>query len=49
MKGVMPVLERRYRETDSASVSGRRSRKYMSIHTCTACDGQEIATQKHWR
>ena len=40
-EGVIPVLERRYRETDSASVR-KEIEKYMSIHTCSACKGRRL-------
>ncbi|MEM7052750.1 MAG: excinuclease ABC subunit UvrA [Acidobacteriota bacterium] len=40
-EGVVPTLERRYRETDSAGVR-TEIEKYMSVHTCTACDGRRL-------
>jgi excinuclease ABC subunit A len=40
-EGVLPVLERRHRETDSASVR-QEIEKYMSVHTCTACRGRRL-------
>ncbi len=40
-EGVIPVLERRYRETDSAGVR-QEIEKYMSVHRCTACQGRRL-------
>jgi len=40
-EGVVPVLERRYRETDSAAVR-QEIEKYMSMHTCSACNGRRL-------
>ena len=40
-EGVIPVLERRYRETESASVR-QEIEKYMSTHTCAACQGRRL-------
>ena len=40
-EGVIPVLARRHRETDSASVR-QEIEKYMSVHTCTSCDGRRL-------
>ncbi len=40
-EGVIPVLERRHRETESASVR-REIEKYMSVHTCSACEGRRL-------
>ncbi len=40
-EGVIPVLERRYKETDSASVHNE-IQKYMSVHTCPACQGRRL-------
>ena len=40
-EGVVPLLERRYRETDSASMR-TEIEKYMSIHTCPQCQGRRL-------
>ena len=40
-EGVIPRLERRYRETDSASVRSEIE-KYMSVHPCAACGGRRL-------
>jgi excinuclease ABC subunit A len=40
-EGIVPLLERRYRDTDSASVRNEID-KYMSVHTCPACDGRRL-------
>ena len=40
-EGVMPMLERRYRETESVAVRGEIE-KYMSISRCSACDGRRL-------
>jgi excinuclease ABC subunit A len=40
-EGVIPRLERRYRETDSAMVRGEIER-YMSVRTCDACQGKRL-------
>ena len=40
-EGVIPVLERRYRETESVSVR-QEIEKYMSVHTCAACNGRRL-------
>jgi len=40
-EGVIPVLERRYRETDSAAVH-QEIQKYMSVHTCHDCEGRRL-------
>jgi excinuclease ABC subunit A len=39
--GIIPNLERRYRETDSRIVREELS-KYISQKSCTACDGQRL-------
>lgn len=40
-EGVLPNLERRYRETDSRMVLEELS-KYLSIQPCPACDGSRL-------
>ncbi len=40
-EGVIPRLERRYRETDSAAVRSEIE-KYMSIRGCPACEGRRL-------
>jgi excinuclease ABC subunit A len=40
-EGVVPMLERRYKETDS-SVVRAEIEKYMSVHTCPACQGRRL-------
>ncbi len=40
-EGILPLLERRYRDTDSAGVRAEIE-KYMAIHTCPDCDGRRL-------
>jgi len=40
-EGVVPMLERRYKETDSAVVRGEIE-KYMSVRTCPDCHGRRL-------
>jgi len=40
-EGVLPVLDRRYRETSSAGVRAEIE-KYMSVHDCTDCSGRRL-------
>jgi len=40
-EGVIPALEKRYRETESARVRSEIE-KYMSIHTCPRCEGRRL-------
>ncbi|KAB2959112.1 MAG: excinuclease ABC subunit UvrA [Thermoanaerobaculia bacterium] len=40
-EGILPMLERRYRETDSALVRGEIE-KYMSIQVCPDCRGRRL-------
>ena len=40
-EGVLPNLERRYRETESAAVREELA-KYISDHPCPACEGQRL-------
>jgi excinuclease ABC subunit A len=43
-EGVIPHLERRYRETESASVR-EEIRRYMSRRTCRACGGKRLRVE----
>src|SRR5436190_641207 len=43
-EGVMPMLERRYKETDSAVVRGEIE-KYMSVHPCPDCKGRRLRSE----
>jgi excinuclease ABC subunit A len=40
-EGIIPTLERRYRDTDSAAVR-TEIEKYMTMHTCPECDGRRL-------
>jgi excinuclease ABC subunit A len=40
-EGILPMLERRYRETDSQLVRGEIE-KYMSVQPCDACHGRRL-------
>jgi excinuclease ABC subunit A len=40
-EGVVPMLERRHRETDSAAIRAEIE-KYMSVHRCPTCDGRRL-------
>ncbi|HVT58690.1 MAG TPA: excinuclease ABC subunit UvrA [Thermoanaerobaculia bacterium] len=40
-EGVVPMLERRYKETDSATIR-TEIEKYMSVHSCPACGGRRL-------
>jgi excinuclease ABC subunit A len=40
-EGLIPMLERRYKETDSATVRGEIE-KYMSVHPCPSCHGRRL-------
>ncbi|HLF57546.1 MAG TPA: excinuclease ABC subunit UvrA [Thermoanaerobaculia bacterium] len=40
-EGILPMLERRYRETDSAMVRGEIE-KYMSVRVCHDCHGRRL-------
>lgn len=40
-EGVVPLLDRRYRDTESARVRSEIE-QYMSIHTCPTCDGRRL-------
>ncbi|MEM7482630.1 MAG: excinuclease ABC subunit UvrA [Acidobacteriota bacterium] len=40
-EGILPRLERRYRETDSAHVRASIE-KFMSVHTCPDCAGRRL-------
>ncbi|MFP6705552.1 MAG: excinuclease ABC subunit UvrA [Alphaproteobacteria bacterium] len=43
-EGVIPNMERRYRETDSAWVREELER-YQNVTTCEACDGHRLKTE----
>ncbi|HEY3492603.1 MAG TPA: excinuclease ABC subunit UvrA, partial [Solirubrobacterales bacterium] len=40
-EGVIPMLERRYKETDSATIR-TEIEKYMSVNPCPACNGRRL-------
>ncbi|HWN44953.1 MAG TPA: excinuclease ABC subunit A, partial [Thermoanaerobaculia bacterium] len=40
-EGVIPMLERRHKETDSATIRSEIE-KYMSVHPCLACNGRRL-------
>jgi excinuclease ABC subunit A len=40
-EGVIPLLERRYKETDSQTVR-TEIEKYMSMHSCAECQGRRL-------
>ncbi|MDH3745834.1 MAG: excinuclease ABC subunit UvrA [Acidobacteriota bacterium] len=40
-EGILPLLERRYRETESVGVRNEIE-KYMAIHSCPACEGRRL-------
>ncbi len=40
-EGVVPMLDRRYKETDSATIRGEIE-KYMSVHPCPTCEGRRL-------
>ena len=40
-EGIIPLLSRRHRETDSATVRGEIER-YMSVQVCPGCDGHRL-------
>ncbi|MFL6293000.1 MAG: excinuclease ABC subunit UvrA [Thermoanaerobaculia bacterium] len=40
-EGVIPMLERRHKETDSPAIRAEIE-KYMSIHPCLACNGRRL-------
>ncbi|HWM90828.1 MAG TPA: excinuclease ABC subunit UvrA [Thermoanaerobaculia bacterium] len=40
-EGVIPMLERRHKETDSATIRAEIE-KYMSVHPCLACNGRRL-------
>ncbi len=43
-EGVLPNLERRYRETDSQMVRDELS-KYLSVQPCPSCEGSRLRTE----
>ncbi len=40
-EGVVPMLERRHKETDSAAIHAEIE-KYMSVHVCPSCQGRRL-------
>ena len=40
-EGVVPMLERRYKETDSPGIRAEIE-KYMSVHPCPGCNGRRL-------
>src|SRR5436309_9183958 len=40
-EGVIPMLERRYKDTDSPTIRAEIE-KYMSVHPCPACGGRRL-------
>lgn len=40
-EGVVPMLDRRYKETDSPGIR-TEIEKYMSVHPCPTCDGRRL-------
>jgi len=40
-EGVIPMLARRYKETDSATIRAEIE-KYMSVHPCPTCEGRRL-------
>ena len=40
-EGVIPMLDRRYKETDSAAIRGEIE-KFMSVHLCPTCEGRRL-------
>jgi len=40
-EGVIPMLDRRYKETDSVSIRSEIE-KYMSVHLCPTCEGRRL-------
>jgi len=40
-EGVIPMLERRHKETDSPAIRAEIE-KYMSVHPCLACNGRRL-------
>ncbi|MFP5286739.1 MAG: excinuclease ABC subunit UvrA, partial [Thermoanaerobaculia bacterium] len=40
-EGVIPMLDRRYKETDSPTIRGEIE-KYMSVHPCPTCEGRRL-------
>jgi excinuclease ABC subunit A len=43
-EGVLPLLDRRYRDTKSAGVR-TEIEKYMSVHTCPSCNGRRLRAE----
>jgi len=40
-EGVIPMLDRRYKETDSVAIRAEIE-KYMSVHSCPTCQGRRL-------
>ncbi|HTG31725.1 MAG TPA: excinuclease ABC subunit UvrA [Thermoanaerobaculia bacterium] len=40
-EGVVPMLDRRYKETDSATIRAEIE-KFMSVHLCPTCEGRRL-------
>jgi excinuclease ABC subunit A len=40
-EGVIPMLDRRYKETDSVTIRAEIE-KYMSVHSCPTCEGRRL-------
>jgi excinuclease ABC subunit A len=40
-EGVIPMLDRRYKETDSVAIRSEIE-KYMSVHLCPTCEGRRL-------
>ncbi|HEY0511712.1 MAG TPA: excinuclease ABC subunit UvrA [Thermoanaerobaculia bacterium] len=40
-EGVIPMLDRRYKETDSPTIRGEIE-KFMSVHLCPTCEGRRL-------
>jgi excinuclease ABC subunit A len=40
-EGVIPMLDRRYKETDSIAIRSEIE-KYMSVHSCPTCEGRRL-------
>ena len=46
-EGIIPNLERRYRETDSLAVREELA-KYRATHPCPACQGTRLRSEARW-
>ena len=47
-EGIVPNLERRYRETDSDYMRGKIE-EYMADRPCPACNGARLKPSDAWR